>query len=145
MSEQPGPGSSLGTPPSPGPGKTPDPGAPRRALWLGIGGLLMLLPFWPLGLLLGVAAVVVGVRARRDTRPVPSPAATAGITLGVLTTLFGALAVGVSVWLNPEQSAYSDCMDRANTHADEKICNDDFRKAIERKIPGDVPFPMLQN
>ncbi|GAA2147935.1 hypothetical protein [Actinomadura napierensis] len=151
MSEQPGrpahpveqgrdpagppPGAPLGPPPGPPPVERTG----RRALWLGIVALLTSFFFYPLGLVLGVAALVIGIRARRRARTArgAAPGAVPGIVLGSVGLAFSALSVALTVFLWPELSGYQECLGASNTGADKTACKHEFYPKIEKKL--DLP------
>ncbi|MFC6885720.1 MULTISPECIES: DUF4190 domain-containing protein [Actinomadura] len=142
---RPGPGQPGPGPQAPGPGPGPlgrppvngpaDP-AGRRALWLGIAAVVFSLFFPPGGLVLGIAALVIGIKAHRRSRGRhgTAPGATPGIVLASVSLVLAAISIGVNAWLWPELSAKQDCMDSANTRADEKVCNDTFTRDLEKKL-----------
>ncbi|TDC41649.1 DUF4190 domain-containing protein [Actinomadura sp. KC345] len=142
MSEQPGPpappedrpdGRPEGRPPA-GPSKMQQGG--WRALWLGGIALLTAFFFYPLGVVLGIAALVVGIRARRAARGSgnAAPGAVPGIVLGSVGLLFSALSVAMTMFLWSEMSAYQECLSTANTATDEQSCQDEFYPKIEDKL-----------
>lgn len=154
MSEQPGQGGGSGsqrdtghpgvdTPPQVGPaGQSPMGGPPAvdragwRALWLGGGALLVTLFFFPIGLVLGVAALVVGIKARRRAkqRHGVAPGAIAGIVLGGIGVAISTFSLTLTVFLWPELSGYNECKGKANTTADEQSCQDEYFPKIENKL-----------
>jgi hypothetical protein len=102
-----------------------------RALWLGVGALVVTMFFFPVGLVLGVAAIVVGIRARRSARQQHgiAPGAVPGIGLGLSTF---SLALAVVLW--PELNGYRQCLGSANTTTDERACRDQYFPKIEKKL-----------
>lgn len=138
--EEPGPGTPI--PPGPGPGPGPAPGpvdrTGRRAMWLGLGALLML--FVPLlgffAVAPAVAAVVIGVKARRKAKRSPgsAPGALAGIVLGSVGIVLFIAAIAVQVVLLDETNRYAKCKSAANTISEEKQCKDDLAREIEKKF-----------
>ncbi|RFU42409.1 DUF4190 domain-containing protein [Actinomadura logoneensis] len=148
MNEQPGTsGQSTGQDPwrpsepqDPAPGGPVPPGAAeqaaRRALWLGVGSLVITLFFWPFGLVLGIAALVVGTRARRLSaeRPRPLPGLTGGMVSGALSVVLGVLMLGFAVYLWPEVSGLENCKSTANTQTDRQACEDKWLPEIARKL-----------
>jgi hypothetical protein len=106
----------------------------RWSLSLGIVGLLaLLLP--PAALVLGIAAIVVGIMARRLARrnSVVSPGAVPGIVLGIVTTMITAV-IGVTLaafWT--ESRTYMTCLEGANTHSARTKCEDEFKKSLEKR------------
>ncbi|GAA4236984.1 hypothetical protein GCM10022254_47890 [Actinomadura meridiana] len=139
MSEQP----SAGTgPPGGSGGSAPHKetdrrkGTGRRALWLGAIALLTAFFFYPLGLVLGVAALVVGVRAHRTARRAQGsePGAVPGIVLGAVGLAFSLLFVSVTAYLWTELNGYQKCVAGSNTTADEKACKSEYYPRIEDKL-----------
>ncbi|GAA4074623.1 hypothetical protein [Actinomadura miaoliensis] len=158
MSEQPGQGDG-GTAPRQDTGRTPGddtaPGGPAgpppagrpptngpedrtgwRALWLGVGALALAWPLFPLALVLGVASLVVGVKAQRRARRhnVLAPGAGPGMVLGAVGLAMAVAAAAVSVLIGPEMNGYTKCMDTANTKIDEDACRDKYIPRIEEKL-----------
>ncbi|TDC60237.1 hypothetical protein E1200_30795 [Actinomadura sp. GC306] len=107
-----------------------------RALWLGGIALLTSFFFYPLGLVLGIAALVVGVRARRAARASAgsAPGAVPGIVLGSVGLAFSVLSVSLTVFLWSELSGYQNCLGTANTATDEQTCQDEYYPKIEDKL-----------
>ncbi|XRQ05946.1 hypothetical protein ACN3XK_56880 [Actinomadura welshii] len=142
MSEQPGPpaqsedrpdGRPEGRPPA-GPQQTQRSG--WRALWLGAIALLTAFFFYPLGLVLGIAALVVGVRARRAARRADeaAPGALPGMILGGVGLAFSVLSVSLTLFLWSELSGYQECLSTSNTATDEQACQDEYYPRIEDKL-----------
>jgi len=107
-----------------------------RALWLGGFALLTAFYFYPLGLVLGVAALVIGIRARRRAQRASgaAPGAVAGIVLGSVGLAFSSLSVALTAYLWPELSGYQECVGGSNTHADKQTCKVDYFPKMERKM-----------
>ncbi|XVQ12150.1 DUF4190 domain-containing protein [Spirillospora sp. CA-255316] len=142
MSEQPGQGDGgIGRDAAPatgGPaGKDGDARrAGRRALWLG-GGALILTPFFfPVGLVLGIAALVVGIKARKQAvrERSTAPGAVGGIVLGAVGLAMASFWLAVTALLWPELSGYQECLGSANTRTDETACRDRYFSEIEKKL-----------
>ena len=143
MSEQPGQGGGAGRETAPAAGGPAGAGGDgearrtaRRALWLGAGALVLTPFFFPIGLVLGIAALVVGVKARRQAASERSaaPGAVAGMVLGAFGLALASLWLAVTAMLWPEVSAYQDCRNSANTRTDEKACRDRYFSDIEKKL-----------
>ncbi|POM27202.1 hypothetical protein BTM25_16130 [Actinomadura rubteroloni] len=135
MTHQAGPG-EVQAPQAPPPGGRRGP-ASRRALWLAIGGLILAVPFWPLGLVLGIAGIVTEIRARRDPAVPARRGLSASIVVGACAVLVGLFAMTSWIVLAPELSDRQSCLDGANTVADKKACDDAFSRQIIDKF--DLP------
>jgi hypothetical protein len=141
VSEQPGQGDGdTGrdtVPATGGAGKDGDPArAGRRALWLG-GGALVLSPFFfPVGLILGGAALVVGIKARRRAGRERStaPGAVGGIVLGAIGLAFASFMLVVTALLWQEMVDYQECLGSANTTTDENACRATYFADVEKKL-----------
>ncbi|MCP2335494.1 hypothetical protein [Actinomadura rupiterrae] len=148
MNDQPGP---SGQPTSQDPWRPPEPQGPppggalppgaaeqtaRRALWLGVGSLVITLFFWPGGLALGVAALVVATKARRLAagRTAPPPGVTGGLVTGTISVVLGVLMLGLAVYLWPEVSALENCKSDANTQTDRAACEAKWLPEIAHKL-----------
>lgn len=117
-------------------------GSPRRggederggpaALLLAISGLVLSVLLAPLGLLLDVAAIVVGARTLRRARS--APAALAGIIVGSVGAVLAAVVLTVFGVFWQEIGAYRDCMSGANTIATEEQCRAEFQRAVETRL-----------
>ena len=129
-------GRPAGEPPA-GPSQARQTGL--RALWLGGIALLTALFFYPLGLVLGVAALVVGTKARRQARDTRDtvPGAVPGMVMGAIGLAMSLLMVVGAVFLRTEFSGYWDCVNASNTHTDQQACQDEYYPKIEDKL--DLP------
>ncbi|MFI0357707.1 DUF4190 domain-containing protein [Actinomadura sp. 9N407] len=145
MSEQPGQGdgdTGRDTVPTTGgpAGKDGEAGdaarAGRRALWLGGGALLLTPFFFPVGMVLGIAALVVGIKARRlaSKERSTAPGAVPGIVLGAIGLAFASLSLVTTAVLWPELSDRQECLSSANTTTDENACRDSFVQNVEEKL-----------
>ncbi|MBA9001189.1 hypothetical protein [Thermomonospora cellulosilytica] len=141
MSIEPGPG----TGPEPkGPG-TP-PGAPqdierngRRAMWLALAAvLMMLIPVATVfAVIPAIAAVVLGVRTRRAARRAgrpPAPGSLAGVVVGAIVTVLFVMIVGTQLYLHEEITRYSQCQNAANTIQEERGCRERLARDVEKKF-----------
>ena len=110
-----------------------------RALWLGGIALLTAFFFYPLGLVLGIAALVVGVKARRSARRThdAAPGAVPGIVLGTIGLVFSLLSVSLTAFLWTELSGYQSCVSASNTTTDKQACREKYYPRIEEKL--DLP------
>ncbi|WP_433329129.1 hypothetical protein [Spirillospora sp. CA-294931] len=144
MSEQPGQGDGIDTPPRdhrPSPMGRPPVGSPayqagRRAMWLGGGALVISLFFFPIGAVLGIAAVVVGVKARRLARAervTTAQGVVPGIVMGAIGLCVCAMSLAFAAFMWPQVSSYQECLGGANTHTDKKACKDEYKKDLQNK------------
>ncbi len=97
-----------------------------RALTLALVGvvLALLLPPWSFaGVVVGVAAVVLGVRSRRVVQaPARAPVATAAVVTGLVASLLaGSLSIFGLVY-REQLDAYRECVRGANTEAARAQC-----------------------
>jgi hypothetical protein len=88
-------------------------------------GLLFLL--FPIGLVLGLIAVVLGRRGRRRARyglATNRASATAGLTLGLIAVLLGTLLSATTFWLiqRYDTGAMRDCVRNQQTFVDAGRC-----------------------
>jgi len=104
-----------------------------RALWLGLGALLLTPFFAPAGIIAGVAAVVVAVKVRRKATG-PTPGAVAGLVTGLAAALFSAMILAMTVVLWTELSGYQECLRTANTTIDEKACQESWLPKMEDRL-----------
>ncbi|GAA0959505.1 hypothetical protein [Actinocorallia libanotica] len=104
-----------------------------RALWLGLGALLLTLFFAPAGLAAGIAAVVVAVKARRNATGAV-PGAVAGLVMGVAGALLSAVVLAMTVFLWSELNGYQECLTTANTKTDEQACKDTWMPRMEDRL-----------
>ncbi|WP_067454356.1 hypothetical protein [Actinomadura macra] len=107
-----------------------------RALWLGGLALLTALFFYPLGFVLGIASLVVGIRAQRLAKQARgvAPGATAGIVLGAIGLAISLIAIAGTAYLAPEVNGYQKCISGSNTNADQKACREHYYPKMEEKL-----------
>lgn len=136
MSETPGYGAA---PPGDGP-PVPRNGLGTAALVLGIVGLAFTLVvfFFPfIGLVLGIAAVVLGVRGRgraRRQEATNGGAALAGIITGAIAVVLSGviIVIGVLVLQSDEFENLSDCLEDADGDRQaEEDCAEEFREDLD--------------
>ncbi len=135
-----GPPPVYGSPPGPPPQLGPS--APRTersqrgviALWAGASSMLSVLLFPnPVGIALGVAAVVLGILARRNARA--TGIAAPGAVLAIVTGLCGTVLTGVPLALiYPDYSEHRHCVARANTDIAHDICDEAYRAALKHSF-----------
>ncbi len=128
-------------------GTAPDPHAqpglarPRNGLGIAalVLGLIALFTFWTVfgGILLGLAAIVLGIigfRRQRRGQATNGTMAVIGAVLGVLALLASAiiLAIGVSIFSGEGFDNLKDCLDNAQTAGERADCEKDFSDDITR-------------
>ncbi|MCP9989168.1 MULTISPECIES: DUF4190 domain-containing protein [Streptomyces] len=119
----------------------PDAGGKRgnslaiAALVLGVAALLL---FWTVfgGVVLGLAAVVLGVagaRAARGGRAPHGGMAVAGAVLGALGLIASVVIVvlGASAFDSKEFRNFSECIEHAETQGERDACKDDFDQEVD--------------
>lgn len=112
--------------------------AGRTALLVAITGVGMTVVLYPVGLVLNVAAVILGVRARRRARSAGfrAPAAAAAISLGACSTVF---VLSMVALLGPQLARYQECMSGANTEIAKQNCEAAFVRDVEQRFGVDLP------
>ena len=108
----------------------------RNALWLGAGALLLTLFFFYLGIVAGLAAVIIGFRAQAAGRRVPMHVrgAVPGIVMGTVGFVISLLLLVMSLYMWNDLQAYTNCQRSANTISDQTACKDTLSRAFERKF-----------
>lgn len=101
-------------------------------------------PLAVLAPLAGVAAIVLGVRARRRARANAhrAPGTVGGIVLGAVGLAFSAVLFGSLALMWPEFSAFRACTDGANTISAQQSCNKTFTESLRKRAglpPGSLP------
>lgn len=133
-----GPGADAGSSPGSEPRTTLSEEEARRlrnrgryALALGLAGLLAAFIAFPLGPILGVAAIVLGVLARRAARDAWTtvPGAKAGIVLGIVATALSTIVIVTMVVFWDEAMEYQECISGANTQTAREAC---YERLMER-------------
>jgi hypothetical protein len=120
------------------PDRTPGPVDPggRRALLFAIAGAVMSVVFFPIGIVLDVAAIVLAFRARRraakagGTAPMSAPA----VVIGGIGLAFASGLLAFTAIFFDEFRAYQSCMSGANTEVARQECNDEFRIDVENRL-----------
>jgi hypothetical protein len=113
----------------------------RRSVRLGVAGLLTTL-LLPLAVALDLAAIVVGLRARRAARAAGEarPGNLAGVALGTvgLALCAALLALVVSLWT--PFADWTDCVRSADSSSSaEHACKDRLRADVHDRIGHDLP------
>ena len=108
-------------------------GGGRRALWLALGGVFATVVVPPLGLCLGVAAIVVAMRAfsRAGASNGRAPGAIPAVVVGGFVTAASLIVTVLLVVFFDEVRDYRDCLSGAGTHTAQDRCRDD----LERRLP----------
>jgi hypothetical protein len=135
-----------GYPPPPQPyyGYPPQPTRPRNGL--GIMSLVLaiiaLLGVWSVvaGIILGLAAVVIGFLARgrvKRGRANNGGVAIAGIVLGALAVVVGVVFIPIwtTLWIESDAGNYVNCLhDAGPDHTKQQQCSDQFREHLEKRL-----------
>lgn len=145
-------GQQAGTEPTPAPSWPPASDGPqvsdeerkrlrtrgRLALVFGIVAVPTAILLFPLGLGLGVAAIVLGALAYRTARRVSLVAAGAvpGIVLGIVATVLASVAAAVTLTFWAEVSEFTSCQEGAITHVAQAKCQRTFERQIEERLLG---------
>jgi hypothetical protein len=125
----------------PRPGGPPSAAGPiepggRRAFLLAVAGAVMSVVFFPIGIVLDIAAIVLAFRARKraakagGTAPLSAPAVFIG---GIGLAFASGLLAFIALFFD-EFRAYQSCMGGANTEVARQECNDEFRIDIENRL-----------
>jgi hypothetical protein len=94
--------------------------------------LILAVLFFPLALVLGPAAVIVGVGAQRKQGR--APGATAGIVCGAVAAVIAAGATALLLLVFDEFTDYVDCRSGANTMIARQACEDALRDRLEERF-----------
>jgi amino acid transporter len=104
---------------------------------VGIIAALASIPIFPLGILLGVVAVVLGVLGRKKAarrEATNGGQATAGMVLGIVAIVVGALVgilLGSLIASNSEEiSDLADCLSDASSTAEQDECRERFESEV---------------
>jgi hypothetical protein len=115
-----------------------------RSLWLAGGALLVMFFAPPVALAFAVAALIVGIRARRRARrsQTMAPGAVAGVVMGGIGLGLSALLVVMQIIFWPELKSYLSCREASNTISDQQHCKETLFRDVERKL--DLPQGSLK-
>lgn len=118
------------------PGGDPLAAESRLAWYTGLGALLLTVPSAPAGAALGVAAAVLGVRARRRARRDgrTAPGALAGLLAGLLAASLAAGQLAAYRFLPPVRQ-YVECLAGANTELAKQDCQRQLRSVSWPQLP----------
>lgn len=111
----------------------------RLALWLALGGVAATF-IGTLGTAVGLgmltAALVTGIRAKREARTTGTDAsgATPAIVIGAISLVFATIGlIGFAIF-RTEIVAFEECSRGANTEVARQACMDDLMQSLERRI-----------
>ncbi|WP_336207547.1 hypothetical protein [Nonomuraea sp. LPB2021202275-12-8] len=121
-------------------GQQPAESAGRRAIWLSIAALAMTFMLPAAGLVMGLFALVAGIRALPLLKAAgrPTGVAAGGIAVATVALVLSASATVMQLYLMDENSAYQECMKGAGTVSAQGECFVQFREAAQKKLPPDV-------
>lgn len=108
----------------------------RLALILGLGSLPVTVVFFPAGIALSVAALILGIRARRAATAagVPKRPATVAVVTGSIALALGILLTAVVITFWSELRAYETCISGANTHQSTSECNKQLSESLDHRF-----------
>ncbi len=108
----------------------------RLALVLGLASLPVTVVFFPVGIALSVAALILGIRARRAARRsgLPRRPATIGVVAGSISLALGVLVAVVVITFWSELRAYESCISGANTHQSTSECTKQLSDSLDRRF-----------
>ena len=92
--------------------------------------------FFPVGIVLDIAAIALGFRARRraakagGTAPFSAPA----VVIGGIGLAFASGLLAFTAIFFDEFRAYQSCISGANTEVARQECNDEFRIDVENRF-----------
>jgi hypothetical protein len=92
--------------------------------------------FFPLALVLGPAAVILGIRAQRraQRKRGRAPGAVGGIVCGAIGAILATGAAALVLLLFDEFNDYADCRSGANTEIAKQACEDQLRARLEDRF-----------
>jgi len=136
--------SPFGTPDRPfgTPRTAPDGKRIRTGLVTGLVSLPATVLFFPVGLVLGVLAIVTSIRALRKGGPQIVGRAITGLLAGAFSTVLALLCVAFVIGLWPQYKAFTSCQNTAVTIQDKNVCQNQFRADIEHRFgfaPNSIP------
>lgn len=128
--------SPFGTPDRPfgTPRTTPDGKPPRTGLIIGLVSIPMTILFFPIGLVLGVIAIVTAIRALRKGGPSVVGKSVGGLLAGAASTLIAALCLVFLIGFWPQYRSFIDCQSSAVTIQDKNTCQNEFRGDVEKRL-----------
>jgi len=131
----------YGAPPEPAGVRGPTSRGPeipggRAALFLGLAGLVMSVVVFPVGLVLDIAAIVLGLRARKRAAAAGghAPGATGAVVAGMVGAVFAAGVLTFLAVFWTEFRDYRECLSGANTEIARERCTSTFRGDVEDRL-----------
>lgn len=111
----------------------------RIAIVLALPGVFLSVVFFPLGLALDVAAIVLGARALRRVKRNQgvhgkAPGAIPGIVIGAVGAVLATIMITLLAFFWTEVRAYQECMSGANTLSSQETCMTKFEHAIQDRL-----------
>jgi hypothetical protein len=136
--------SPFGTPDRPfgTPRTAPDGKRRRTGLVTGLVSLPATVVFFPVGLVLGVLAIVTAIRALRRGGPAIVGRAVAALLTGAFSTVLALLCVAFIIGLWPQYKSFTHCQNAAVTIQDKNVCQNQLRTDIEHRFglaPNAIP------
>jgi len=115
-----------------------EPGGGRALLLAACGVLLssVLVPWGLVGIVLEVAAIVIGVRTLRRARAAgrPAPGARAAVAVGSFAVAFFTVALAFVGFFYDEYQDYRTCLDRAITDSAQDECRSQFDDSVRDRL-----------
>lgn len=136
--------SPFGTPDRPfgTPRTAPDGQYRRTGLVTGLISLPATVVFFPVGLVLGVLAIIRAIRALRKGGPTIVGRAIVALLAGALSTVIALLCIAFIIGLWPQYKAFTECQNTAVTNQDKNVCQNQLRSDIEHRFgfaPNSIP------
>jgi len=136
--------SPFGTPDRPfgTPRTAPDGKSRRTGLVSGLISLPATVLFFPVGLVLGVLAIITAIRALRKGGPTVVGRAIVGLLAGAFSTVLALLCIAFIIGLWPQYKAFTTCQNTAVTIQDKNVCQNQLRADIEHRFglaPNSIP------
>jgi hypothetical protein len=114
----------------------------RTGLVIGLVSLPVTVLFFPVGLVLGVLAIVTSIRALRKGGPTIVGRAVTALLAGAFSTVLALLCFALIIGLWPQYKTFTSCQNTAVTIQDKNVCQNQFRSDIEHRFgfaPNSIP------